>query len=96
MNLKPEEREIGSFETIKVNGAFTIYLSQDDDYSLKVVADENLLDIIKTKIKGDVLYISTEKSIYKSKEIKSSLAFILQSPSLACILLIRVRFNKNR
>ena len=29
-------------------------------------------------------------NIYKSKEIKSSLAFILQSPSLACILLIRV------
>ncbi|MBI9056618.1 MAG: DUF2807 domain-containing protein [Labilibaculum sp.] len=74
-NVQSEEREVSSFETIKVNGAFTIYLSQDDDYSLKVVADENLLDIIKTKVKGDVLYISTEKSIYKSKEMKLYIGF---------------------
>ena len=74
-NVQTEEREVSSFESIKVSGAFTIYLSQDDDYSLKVVADENLLDIIKTKVKGDVLYISTEKSIYKSKEMKLYIGF---------------------
>lgn len=74
-NVQSEEREVSNFETIKVNGAFTIYLSQDDDYSLKVVADENLLEIIKTKVKGDVLYISTEKSIYKSKEMKLYIGF---------------------
>lgn len=74
-NVQSEEREVGNFETIKVNGAFTIYLSQDDEYSLKVVADENLLDIIKTRVKGDVLYISTEKNIYKSKEMKLYIGF---------------------
>ncbi|MFA9371691.1 MAG: head GIN domain-containing protein [Labilibaculum antarcticum] len=74
-NVQTEEREVGNFESIKVNGAFTIYLSQDDDCSLKVVADENLLDVIKTKVKGDVLYISTEKSIYKSKEMKLYIGF---------------------
>ncbi|WP_421921030.1 head GIN domain-containing protein [Marinifilum sp.] len=74
-NVKSEEREVGNFKTIKVNGAFTIYLSQDDDYSLKVVADENLLDIITSKIKGDVLYIATEKSIYKSTNLKLYIGF---------------------
>jgi len=74
-NVQTEHREVNNFETIKVNGAFTIYLSQNDEYSLKVVADENLMDIIKTKVKGDVLYISTEKSIYKSKEIKLYIGF---------------------
>lgn len=74
-NVQTEKREVGSFETIKVSGAFTIYLSQDDDYSLKVVADENILDIIKTKVKGDVLYISTEKNISKSKEMKLYIGF---------------------
>ncbi|WP_321319744.1 head GIN domain-containing protein [Labilibaculum sp.] len=74
-NVQTEEREVSPFETIKVNGAFTIILSQNDDYSLKVVADENLMEIIKTKVKGDVLYISTEKSIYKSKELKLYIGF---------------------
>ncbi|MDQ2179418.1 head GIN domain-containing protein [Marinifilum sp. D714] len=74
-NVKSEQREVGNFETIKVNGAFTIYLSQDDDYSLKVVADENLLDVITSKMKGDVLYITTEKSIYKSTELKLYIGF---------------------
>ena len=74
-NVQTEEREIGRFEAIKVNGAFTIYLSQDDDYSLKVVADENLLPIIKTKVKGDVLHITTEKSICNSKVMKLYIGF---------------------
>lgn len=74
-NVKTEEREISTFETIKVNGAFTIYLSQDDDYSLKVVADENLMEVIKTTVKGDVLYITTEKNIYKSTEMKLYIGF---------------------
>jgi hypothetical protein len=74
-NVKTENREVGAFETIKVNGAFTIYLSQNDDYSLKVVADENLMEVIKTQVKGDVLNISTEKSIYKSTEMKLYIGF---------------------
>ncbi|MGQ1911743.1 head GIN domain-containing protein [Marinifilum sp. RC60d5] len=74
-NVKSENREINNFENIKINGAFTIYLSQDEDYSLKIVADENLLEIIKSKVKNDVLYISTEKSIYKSKELKLYIGF---------------------
>lgn len=74
-NIKSENREVSNFENIKINGAFTIYLSQDDDYSLKIVADENLLKIIKSKVKNDVLYISTEKSIYKSRELKLYIGF---------------------
>jgi hypothetical protein len=74
-NVQSEEREIEAFKSIKVNGTFTIYLTQSDDYNLKVVADENLLEIIKTEVRGDALYISTEKSIYKSKEMSLYISF---------------------
>lgn len=74
-NVQTQNREVGSFDAIKINGAFTVYLSQDDDYSLKVVADENLMDIIKSNVKNDVLYITTEKSIYKSEELKLYIGF---------------------
>ncbi|RUT78854.1 head GIN domain-containing protein [Ancylomarina longa] len=74
-NVQTQNREVGEFDGVKVNGAFTIYLIQDDSYSLKIVADENLMEVIKTKVKGDVLYISTEKTIYKSKELKLYIGF---------------------
>ncbi|MPQ48478.1 hypothetical protein GCQ56_15845 [Marinifilum sp. N1E240] len=74
-NVKSEDREVSNFDAIKINGAYTIYLSQDDDYSLRIVADENLLDIITSKVKNNVLYISNEKSIYKSKELKLYIGF---------------------
>jgi len=74
-NVQTQDREVGEFDGIKVNGAFTIYLIQDDSYSLKVEADENLLPIIKSKVKGDILYISTEKTIYKSKKLKLYIGF---------------------
>lgn len=74
-NVKTEDREINRFENIKVNGAFTIYLTQNNEHSLKIVADENLLANIKTQVKGDVLYISTEKDISESKEMSIYIGF---------------------
>ncbi len=74
-NVKEQEREINAFRNIKVNGAFSIYLTQSDDYSLKIVADENLLEIIKTEVMGNILHISTDKSINKSKEMSLYIGF---------------------
>lgn len=74
-NVVEQDREVSSFECVKVNGAFTIYLSQDDSYSLKVVTDQNLQPVIKSKVKNRCLYITTEKSIYKSRELKLYIGF---------------------
>lgn len=74
-NIKSENREVSNFDAIKVSGAFKVILSQNDDYSLKITADENLLEIIKTKVKNDILYISTEKDIYKSNELTLYIGF---------------------
>jgi len=74
-NVVEQKRDIEQFHCIKVNGAFTIYLIQSDNYSLKVVADENLQSVIKSRVKGETLTITTEKSIYKSKELKLYIGF---------------------
>ncbi|MFA8433936.1 MAG: head GIN domain-containing protein [Marinifilaceae bacterium] len=74
-NVISQDREVAEFDNIKVNGAFTIYLSQNDDYSLRVVTDENLHPVIRSNVKGETLYITTEKSIYKSKELKLYIGF---------------------
>lgn len=74
-NVTTEEREITEFSGIKVNGAYTIYLSQDDKCTLKVVADENLQKIIKTEVRNHTLYITNDESIYNSKKLELHICF---------------------
>lgn len=79
-NVITAERETGSFSGIKVSTGIDVYLKQGDSHSLKVEADENLHEYIKTEINGDVMHIYTDanirsaekKIVYISmKEIKS-------------------------
>ncbi|RXQ95120.1 DUF2807 domain-containing protein [Ancylomarina salipaludis] len=70
-----ENREVSNFTGIKVSGAFTIYLTQDENCSLKVVVDENIQDLIKTEVRNDVLYIKNEKSIHDTKKMELYIGF---------------------
>ncbi|MBE0640166.1 MAG: DUF2807 domain-containing protein [Bacteroidales bacterium] len=58
-NVVSQERTVENFTGIDVGGAFVVYLTIKDQTTLKVEADENLLDAITTKVKGDRLYISS-------------------------------------
>ncbi len=73
-----ETRSIGTFTGIDVGGAFNIYLSQQEETSLIVEADENLLERISTEVKGESLLI-------KSNGIKNarSLNIYISAPSIS-------------
>lgn len=66
-NVVKETRDISSFDAISVGGAFNVILTQGNTESLVVEADENLQQIIKTKVKGKTLHITTEQNIRNSK-----------------------------
>ena len=70
-----EKREVSDFTGIKVSGAYTIYLTQDENCSLKVVADENVQDLIKSEVRNDVLYIKNEESIHDTKKMELYIGF---------------------
>jgi hypothetical protein len=74
-NVMTEDREVSNFSGIKVSGAYTIYLSQDDKCSLRVVTDENIQKIIKTEVKNGVLYIKNETSIRDAKKMELYICF---------------------
>lgn len=74
-NVQTEERDVSDFSGIKVSGAYTIYLSQDNECSLKVVADENILKLIKTEVKNGVLYIKNKESIRDTKKMELHICF---------------------
>ncbi len=74
-DVQTQDREVSNFSGIKVSGAYTIYLSQDDECSLRVVADENIQKIIKTVVKNDILYIKNETSIRNAKKMELYIGF---------------------
>ncbi len=74
-DVQTQDREVSNFSGIKVSGAYTIYLSQDDECSLRVVADENIQKIIKTEVKNDILYIKNETSIRNAKKMELYIGF---------------------
>lgn len=62
-----EEREISGFTGVRSNGSFEVYVSQAEEFSVEVVAYENLLPIIETYISGYTLVLETQNnSCYKS------------------------------
>lgn len=56
-NLKAE-REVTSFEGINVNNAIHVFLSQGNEESVEVEADDNIVPYIQTRVWDQILYIT--------------------------------------
>ena len=69
-NVIKQERTVPPFKAIKISGAFDIILSQGTTQSVIVEADDNLMSIIKTEVKGDELIIENTKPIRNSRSLK--------------------------
>ena len=67
--VKEEKRTIEDFQRIEAGGAFTIKINVGQPTSLKITAEDNLLEYIKTNIKGNTLKIETRKNISPRKKI---------------------------
>jgi hypothetical protein len=61
-SVSEENREITAVKRIEASGMFELTLVQGEP-SLKIIADENLHELIETNIDGDRLIISTKKNI---------------------------------
>ena len=60
-------RDISGFTGVRSNGSFEVYVIQAEDFSVEVVAYENLLPIIETYVSGYTLVVETKNnSCYKS------------------------------
>jgi hypothetical protein len=71
-DVKTEERSLSDFNGIESHGSFDVYLTTDSSYSVKVEADENLLDYIVTEVDGRELEIRTRRgySLRPSETVK--------------------------
>ena len=65
-----EVRDITDFTGIHVSSGIDVILRQGDNFEVRVEADENLMDIILTEMKGNILVVKTEK--YGIRRARSS------------------------
>ena len=68
-NAKSETRNVSGFKKIKAGSAVNLEISVQKDFSVEVVADDNLLEHIKTETDGDTLIVSTKDSISPKTKI---------------------------
>ncbi len=75
-NVTKEDRTIPeNFNSIEVSRGMDVYLTQNDNVSLMVEADENLHDIIVTVVENNTLKIYADENISSSKANKVHVNF---------------------
>ena len=74
-NVVKQERQLNSFGALDVGGAFKVFLTQGDKEFVIVEADENLLDVISTEVRGNTLVIKTTEDIRDSEALNIYLTF---------------------
>jgi hypothetical protein len=67
-NVISESRTINSkFNEIDIQQGIKLYLTQGNSNSLKVEADENIMELLVTEVKNNQLKIYFKKNVYKAK-----------------------------
>lgn len=59
-NVKEETREAAPFHSLDISGAYKVHIKPDNYSSIKVKADENLLEHIETYVNDGVLHVKSE------------------------------------
>ena len=71
-NIKTENRTTGQFNSVDVSSNIDVFVKQDSVASVKIEADENLLEYVQVTINGTTLEIRKEKgyNLRSTKGIK--------------------------
>ena len=62
-NVVKENREVGSFHSLDISGAFDVSLRQGDGFEVEIEGDENLLEYIEVETMGNTLEVHVRKGI---------------------------------
>ncbi|MEW6508486.1 MAG: head GIN domain-containing protein [Bacteroidota bacterium] len=67
--LKTESRNIAEFTKLDASGSYSIKIKVGESPSLRIKAEENLLSLIRTRVKGNTLVIDNKKNLSPRKEL---------------------------
>lgn len=61
-NRLTQKRDVPGFLTVEVSGAFEVEIVCQKERSLEITGDDNILPLVTTEVKGNVLHIGSNKS----------------------------------
>lgn len=73
-NVVTETREVRDFKGVDVSGVFQVEIVAQKDFSVEVEADDNLIPLVRTEVRGGVLHIETERRISTNNGLKVRIA----------------------
>ncbi len=68
-NIENEYRDVNEFNKIDVSGRFDVEVMVGKPASVEIIAEGNLLKFIKTKVKNNVLIISSKENLRPRKDL---------------------------
>ena len=63
--ITTQSRDVSGFDQVSLGGSGELTVTQGDEESLTIEAEDNVMSIIKTEVKGDTLYISQSSSWWR-------------------------------
>lgn len=69
-NISTETRDIADFTGVDVSGVFQVEITAQKDFGIEIEADDNLLPLINTEVRGGVLRIETTEKISSEHGLK--------------------------
>lgn len=69
-NVTEEVRQVAEFDQIHVSRGMNVYVSQGTPAKVVVIADNNLHEVIETKVEGGILKVYVNENIRWAKEKK--------------------------
>lgn len=70
-NVQTQDRNVSGYKGLQVSGGFSVELTKGNTESVRIEAEENLMEHIKTEVKNGVLHIYSEGNINTSKGMKA-------------------------
>lgn len=77
-NIVSEKRNTGSFDGVRVGGGFEVEITKGDIHSVTIVADDNLIRNIETKVDNGMLIINSRHNNVRNANLKA----IIVTPEL--------------
>jgi hypothetical protein len=68
-DLEEDTRTFESFSSLDISGAYQVNVVMGDEYKVHIAADDNLIPLIITKVKGSTLSIYSKKDLRPREDI---------------------------
>lgn len=68
-NVVSEKRDIGGFSKVDVGGVYQVEIVAQKEYGIEIEADDNIVPLVRTEVRGDTLVIKGAKRFNTANRI---------------------------